>query len=154
MKLVYERHGCTKLRIILPTLTQIPLFVLVSLSLRAMSGWSGWFDVGMWASLEPLFRIEGFGAIQDLTQPDASFILPVMIGLIGITNIEASTLSVTTSTDNKTVDCCEKVRDNVLRTSCRNPYSKNHENIIDRSLCSHDPHRDAGASGTIKAAMI
>ena len=55
-----------------------------------MSGWSGWFDAGMWASLEPLFHTEGFGTIQDLTKPDESFILPVMIGLIGISNIEAS----------------------------------------------------------------
>jgi hypothetical protein len=115
-----------------------------------MSGWSGWFDVGMWTSLEPLFHVEGFGAIQDLTLPDASFILPVMIGLIGITNIEASTSSASTSTDNVTVDCCEKVRDNVLRTTFRGPYSKDHENIINHGLCSHDPHRNAGAGGTIK----
>lgn len=91
---MYKRHGCTKMRIILPTLVQVPLFILVSLALRAMSGWSGWFDVGMWASLEPLFHTEGFGAIQNLAQPDGSFILPVMIGLISITNIEVTRFSI------------------------------------------------------------
>jgi membrane protein insertase Oxa1/YidC/SpoIIIJ len=90
MKVIYERHGATKLRIILPSVVQIPLFILVSLALRAMSGWTGWYDVGMTAPMEPLLRAEGFGAIQDLTRPDGSYVLPVLIGLMGITNVEVT----------------------------------------------------------------
>jgi hypothetical protein len=88
MKMLYKRHGCTRTRIILPIVTQIPLFILVSLVLRGMCGWTGWFDIGMGVPLEPLFKTEGFGAILDLTRPDGTFIFPVMIGLLSVTNIE------------------------------------------------------------------
>jgi inner membrane protein COX18 len=88
MKVIYKRHGATRLRIILPSVIQIPLFILVSMALRAMCGWTGWFDVGMTAPMESLLHTEGFGAIQDLTRPDGSFVLPVLIGLLSITNIE------------------------------------------------------------------
>ena len=88
MKMLYKRHGCTRAQIVLPIVTQIPLFILVSLALRAMCGWTGWFDIGMGVPLEPLFKTEGFGASLDLTQPDGTFILPVMIGLLSVTNIE------------------------------------------------------------------
>jgi hypothetical protein len=53
-----------------------------------MSGWPGWFDVGMTIPLEPLFQNDGFAAIQNLTQPDRTFVLPVLVGLLSITNIE------------------------------------------------------------------
>ena len=66
------------------------MFILASLALRAMCGWTGWFDMGMGIPLEPLFQTEGFGSIQDLTRPDGSFISPVLIGLLSITNIEVS----------------------------------------------------------------
>jgi len=88
--MIYKRHSCTKLQILLPTIVQFPLFILVSLALRSMSGWTGWFDVGMTAPLEPLLRSEGFGAIKDLTKPDGTNILPVLIGLMGISNVEAN----------------------------------------------------------------
>jgi hypothetical protein len=88
MKIIYERHGCTRLRILFPVLVQIPLFLLVSLALRSMSGWVGWVDVGLTVPIEPLLQVEGFGAIKNLTQPDGTYILPVMIGLLNITNLE------------------------------------------------------------------
>ena len=69
-------------------LVQIPLFILVSLALRSMSGWVGWVDVGLTVPIEPLLQVEGFGAIKNLTQPDGTYILPVMIGLLNITNLE------------------------------------------------------------------
>ena len=88
MKIIYERHGCTRLRILFPALVQIPLFLLVSLALRSMSGWVGWVDVGLTVPIEPLLQVEGFGAIKNLTQPDGTYILPVMIGLLNVTNLE------------------------------------------------------------------
>jgi membrane protein insertase Oxa1/YidC/SpoIIIJ len=88
MKDIYKRHGCTKTRIILPPVVQIPVFILVALALRAMTGWTGYFDVGMGSPMEPLLRTEGFGAILDLTRPDGTFILPVIIGLLSVTNVE------------------------------------------------------------------
>jgi membrane protein insertase Oxa1/YidC/SpoIIIJ len=89
MNTIYNRHACTKFRILLPTIVQIPLFICVSLALRSMSGWTGWFNAGMTVPPEPLLQSEGFGAIQNLTQPDGTFILPVLIGLLSITNVEA-----------------------------------------------------------------
>jgi membrane protein insertase Oxa1/YidC/SpoIIIJ len=88
MKALVKRHHCTIPQLILPVIVQIPLFILVALSLRSMSGWGGWFDIGMSVPTDPLFYTEGFGAIKDLTQPDGSYILPVTIGLMSITNIE------------------------------------------------------------------
>lgn len=88
MKVIYKRHGATRWRIIGPALVQIPLFLLVSLALRSMSGWVGWVDVGMTVPIEPLLHFEGFGVISDLTQPDGSYVLPVMIGLLNLTNLE------------------------------------------------------------------
>lgn len=58
-----------------------------------MSGWTGWLGFGSPAPLEPLLQTEGFAAIQNLTLPDSTFILPVLIGLLSITNIEASHVS-------------------------------------------------------------
>src|SRR5436190_22706614 len=93
MKIIYKRMGCTRIRILLPALVQIPLFILVSLALRSMSGWVGWVDIGLTVPMEPLLQTEGFGAIKDLTQPDGSFVLPVMIGLINVTNLEVSLIN-------------------------------------------------------------
>ena len=66
----------------------MPLFILVTLALKSMTGWTGWFDIGLGVPVEPLMRTEGFGAIMDLTRPDQSYVLPLTIGLLGITNIE------------------------------------------------------------------
>lgn len=60
------------------------------MTLRAMSGWGGWLDFGLTVPVEPLLHSEGFGSIVDLTQPDPSFILPVMLGLLNVTNTEVS----------------------------------------------------------------
>jgi mitochondrial inner membrane protein COX18 len=74
----------------LPTLIQIPLFILVSLTLRSMSGWGEWFDFGLMVPMDSLLQTEGFGGIKDLTKPDGSFVLPVLIGLMNVTNIEVT----------------------------------------------------------------
>ena len=94
MKIIYERHGCTRPRILFPALAQIPLFLLVSLALRSMSGWVGWVDVGLTVPIEPLLQVEGFGAIRNLTHPDGTYILPVMIGLLNVTNLEVRLIGV------------------------------------------------------------
>jgi len=88
MSISHKRHGCSKFRIMLPIFIQIPLFIFVSLALRSMCGWAGWFDLGMSVPLEPLLQTEGFGAIQNLTVPDGTFVFPVLGGLLGIANLE------------------------------------------------------------------
>ena len=90
MRKIYKRHGASNIRIFLPTIVQIPLFIIVSLALRSMTGWPGWFDIGLGVRIEPLLHTEGFVPVQDLTRPDATFILPVLVGLINLANIEAS----------------------------------------------------------------
>src|SRR5271155_3544169 len=88
MKKIYKRHGSSNLRIFLPTIVQIPLFIMVSLALRSMTGWPGWFDIGMGAPIEPLLHTEGLGPIKDLTQPDGTFVLPVLVGLLNVVNVQ------------------------------------------------------------------
>jgi len=88
MKKIYKRHGSSNLRIFLPTIVQIPLFVVVSLALRSMTGWPGWFDSGMGVPVEPLLHTEGLGLIKDLTLPDGTFVLPVLVGLLNVINIQ------------------------------------------------------------------
>ena len=50
--------------------------------------------MGLTVPIEPLLQFEGFGAIKNLTQPDGTYILPVMIGLLNITNLEVSLIIV------------------------------------------------------------
>lgn len=88
MRKIYKRHGASNIRIFLPTLVQIPLFIIVSVALRSMTGWPGWFGVGAGIPVEPLLHIEGLSAIRDLTLPDPTFMLPVLVGLLNITNIQ------------------------------------------------------------------
>jgi membrane protein insertase Oxa1/YidC/SpoIIIJ len=90
MNSVYKDHKCTRLRAIFPALLQVPLFITASMTLRAMSGWGDWLQIGLTVPVEPLLQNEGFGSIIDLTQPDSSFVLPVMLGLLSVTNIEVS----------------------------------------------------------------
>ena len=94
MKIIYKRHGCTRLRILLPALVQIPLFLLVSLALRSMSGWGGWVDVGLTVPMEPYYRLKDLEQYENLTQPDGSYVLPVLIGLMSVTNIEVRALAI------------------------------------------------------------
>jgi len=90
MNQIYKEQRCTRLRAFFPALLQIPLFITASVTLRAMSGWSDWFHIGITVPVEPLLYNEGFGSIVDLTQPDPSFILPVMLGLLNVMNVEVS----------------------------------------------------------------
>lgn len=90
MNQIYKEQKCTRLRATLPPLLQIPLFITASITLRAMSGWGDWFHIGLTVPVEPLLHSEGFGSIVDLTQADPSFILPVMLGLLNVTNVEVS----------------------------------------------------------------
>lgn len=145
MNIIYGRHGCTKLRILLPAMIQIPLFIVVSIALRSMCGWGAWFDIGLGVPMDPLLQNEGFGTIKNLVQTDGSFTLPVMIGLLSITNLEAS---VSLSKLNKAlilllVDSGEE--SGHLQCSTNAPYPENHESISPHGFCSHDSARYASA---------
>lgn len=89
MNKIYKEHKGTLFRGVLPAFLQIPLFITASMTLRAMSGWGSWFQIDA-VPLEPLLQSEGFGALVDLTQPDPSFMLPVMLGLLNVANVEVS----------------------------------------------------------------
>jgi membrane protein insertase Oxa1/YidC/SpoIIIJ len=88
MKKIYKRHRSSNFRIFLPTIVQIPMFIMVSLALRSMTGWPGWFDIGMGVPVEPLLHTEGLGPIKDLTRPDGTFVLPVLVGLLNVINVQ------------------------------------------------------------------
>jgi len=90
MNKIYKEQKCTRLRAVLPALLQIPLFITASMTLRTMSGWGDWLHIGLAVPTEPLLHSEGFGSLIDLTQPDPSFMLPVMLGLLNVANVEVS----------------------------------------------------------------
>ena len=146
MKSIYKRHGCTPFRIISPTIVQIPLFILVSLALRSMSGWTSWSAIGMAVPIEPLLLSEGFGTIQNLAQPDGSFILPVMIGLLSITNIEVK-LTYPIEHDRLTALVNVQEESNChVRTSCLHSYWENLTRLPFDAFSSHDPSGYASTS--------
>jgi hypothetical protein len=55
---------------------------MVSLVLRSMTRWPGWFNIGMRILIKPLLHTEGLGAIKDL--------LLVLVGLLNAINIQVS----------------------------------------------------------------
>jgi membrane protein insertase Oxa1/YidC/SpoIIIJ len=52
-----------------------------------MTGWTGWFDIGVNMPMDPLLMTEGIG-IKDLTRPDPYYVLPLTLGFLGILNTE------------------------------------------------------------------
>jgi len=72
-----------------------------------MSGWGGWFDFGLTVPMDSLLQTEGFGGIKDLTKPDGSFVLPVLIGLMNVTNIEVMPTNI--QLPNPLDDCCQTI---------------------------------------------
>lgn len=88
IKQIYREHGCDPMGTRLLPLVQIPLFLIVSLSLRGMADASTMaFGLSLPLAVQDL-QFGGFGCISDLTLPDSTWILPIAFGLTNLANIE------------------------------------------------------------------
>ncbi|KAI3404744.2 COX18 [Candida oxycetoniae] len=86
-KQLFKKHGVELWKnFILPTF-QIPLWIIMSLTMRDLSGWSSWDNVHNKA-LDSSLYTEGCLWFQDLTVADTLHVFPVILGLITLCNIE------------------------------------------------------------------
>lgn len=72
--------------LILPTF-QIPLWIVMSITMRNLSGWSSWDSLSN-TPLDLSLYTEGLLWFQDLTLADNLHALPLLIGITAISNIE------------------------------------------------------------------
>ena len=84
-----REHQCETWRIVALPLTQVPLWIMISLVLRRMSGAPSLF-VASSAVCPPSPLMDTQGALWclDLTAPDGTLVLPVLMGLFNILNLE------------------------------------------------------------------
>ena len=88
---LYRRHHCHPYHTIILPFVQIPLFILVSLSLQGMVGLAVPLipDIRDWVPVVKEMRSEGIEWLQpDLMQSDVSALLPVLIGTTNLVNVE------------------------------------------------------------------
>lgn len=93
IKDIYKRDNCNPLKLYLLPWAQLPLWILISLALRNISGFfpKGADQEG--ANLcHPDLITGGFGWITDLSSSDPYCILPLIIGMTNFINIELNTL--------------------------------------------------------------
>lgn len=95
IKELYIRDNCHPAKSSLVLWFQIPMWICLSFALRNMSGAvpMAAIDSGKSAVLCPDLRTEGTLWFPDLTVPDATWILPVAMGLANLMNIEMHTLT-------------------------------------------------------------
>jgi inner membrane protein COX18 len=88
----YYYHGCHPLKMYLLPWIQLPMWLVLSLALRNMSG----AFPGHHGDPETMqeFSTEGLLWIQDLTMADPYYILPVVLVVTNLLNIEMNTLRV------------------------------------------------------------
>jgi len=97
VKELYKRHDCHPYKTLAIPFVQIPLFIIVSMTIRAMAGSAVLFlgDISHLIPLEIGFETGGIEAIQsNLTLRDTTAFLPVMTGLCNLLNVELNAATV------------------------------------------------------------
>lgn len=90
---IYKREKCSPLKMYLLPWAQLPLWILISLALRNISGFFPKTPEQEGMSLcHPDLMNGGIGWITDLSISDPYFILPIIIGITNLLNIEMNTL--------------------------------------------------------------
>lgn len=87
---LFKQNKCQvwKSIIVVPSV-QIPIFIALSLTIRAMCGWSLVDGI----PIEEGFKTESFLWIKDLLVPDPSSFLPITIGALSLLNVEWNVLN-------------------------------------------------------------
>ncbi|CAK7903345.1 cytochrome c oxidase assembly protein Cox18p, mitochondrial [[Candida] anglica] len=86
-KALFKKHNIQLWKNFILPAFQIPLWVCMSLTMRNLSGWSTW-DSTSNTPLDPLLREEGLLWFTDLTHFDSLHIIPVVLGVISLCNVE------------------------------------------------------------------
>ena len=93
IKDIYKREKCNPLRLYVLPWIQLPLWIVISLALRNISGF---FPKGenydVTSLCHPDLPSGGFGWITDLSSSDPYYILPLIIGMTNFMNIELNSL--------------------------------------------------------------
>ena len=90
---IYKREKCSPLKMYLLPWAQLPLWILISLALRNISGFFPKTpELDGMSLCNPDLLNGGIGWITDLSVSDPYFILPVIIGITNLLNIEMNTL--------------------------------------------------------------
>ncbi|XP_031565145.1 cytochrome c oxidase assembly protein COX18, mitochondrial-like [Actinia tenebrosa] len=92
---LYQNEGCNPIKMFLLPWIQLPLWIIISLAIRNMTGTSYMQTANR--ELESSFSCpemsnEGFLWFPDLLVPDPLMILPAAVGLFNLTNIEIHAL--------------------------------------------------------------
>lgn len=86
-KALFKKHNVQIWKNFILPAFQIPLWVCMSLTMRNLSGWSSWDSVAN-KPLDPSLYTEGALWITDLTCLDSMHILPLILGVISLCNVE------------------------------------------------------------------
>lgn len=87
-KALYKEKNCQTWKNFTLPLAQFPLWVTLSLTIRNLSGWDSFFISATSSTVEPSLVTGGCLWITDLSHSDPYGILPVLLGLTMISNIE------------------------------------------------------------------
>lgn len=88
---LFRRHKCQSWKsiVLLPSV-QLPLWISLSMVFRAMCGWSNFTAIPQ----EPQFTIDSFLWMTNLVEPDPYGVLPLLVGAIGLANVEWNAINV------------------------------------------------------------
>ena len=93
IKDIYKREKCNPLKLYILPWVQLPLWIVISLALRNLSGYFPKGENFDGTTLcHPDLIAGGFGWITDLSVSDPYYILPIIIGITNLMNIELNTL--------------------------------------------------------------
>ena len=91
IKDIYKREKCNPLKLYVLPWAQLPLWIVVSLALRNISGFFPREAIGK-SFCHPDLLTGGFSWISDLSSSDPYYILPAIIGIANLLNIEMNSL--------------------------------------------------------------
>lgn len=85
---LYKENNCQVWKNMTLPLVQIPLWVTLSLTIRSLLGWDSFLISSTPDKLEPSLLSEGGLWFQDLSQADPYGALPIILGVVSLTNVE------------------------------------------------------------------
>ncbi|KAG7666200.1 COX18 [[Candida] subhashii] len=88
-KQLFKRFNIQIYKNFLLPIFQIPLWIIMSITMRDLSGWSSWDNLHNKA-LDPTLYTEGLLWFTDLTINDSLHVFPLLLGITSLANIEWS----------------------------------------------------------------
>lgn len=90
---LFRHLKCQKWKTLALPSVQIPLFIAMSLTIRAMCGWAVLDGI----DTEPQFIEEGLGWCPSLVEPDPYGVIPLALGAAALTNVELNAAMIPSS---------------------------------------------------------